>query len=61
MLPAEVLQSCDLPLLDDEADLGDLEVAYMRRGQALVECDAKRALLIEILNKEKRLRSYTRG
>lgn len=61
VLPAEVLQSCDLPLLEDEADLGALEVAYMRRGQALVECDAKRALLIEILNKERRLRSYTRG
>lgn len=61
VLPVEVTQSCALPVVSDAADMAALEVAYMRRGQALVECDAKRALILEILNKERGLRSSTEG
>jgi len=56
VLPPEAEQPCDLPLIDPRADMAALEAAYMQRGAALLACEAKRALVVEILKQERRLR-----
>ncbi len=59
-LPPEVERPCDLARLEGEANLAALEVAYMRRGQQLMACDAARALAVETLKRERGLRENTR-
>lgn len=59
VLPPEVQQPCDLPLIAPRADLAALEAAYMQRGAALLACDARRALAVEILKQERGLRVST--
>lgn len=61
VLPPEIQQPCDLPMIAEAADLSALEAAYMRRGEALLVCDARRALALEILQKERILRVPTNG
>lgn len=42
---------CRLPTLptDRPPTIGDLEVAYMQRGEAIVECDISRQTAVEII------------
>lgn len=59
VLPPEVERPCGLAVLEGRGELADLEVAYMRRGEQLLACDAARALAVEILNKERALSRNT--
>lgn len=56
VLPPEAEQPCDLPLIDQRADMAALEAAYMQRGAALLSCEGKRALVVQILKQERLLR-----
>lgn len=48
---ARASRSCRLPTLPDDRTptLADLEVAYLERGQAIVECDLSRQSAVEII------------
>lgn len=56
LLPAEVIVPCEIARLGSQATLSDLEQAYMQRGMQLVACDAARAMAVEIILRERRLR-----
>ncbi|MEG1452588.1 MAG: hypothetical protein RSC22_07310 [Brevundimonas sp.] len=47
-------------MVEGRGDLAALEVAYMRRGQQILACDAARALAVETLKQERALRESTR-
>ena len=58
-LPPEVERPCELALMEEGGAMVDLEAAYMRRGQFLLQCDAARAMAVKILKEERGLRAYT--
>lgn len=58
-LPPEVERPCSLATLDGEGTLADLEVAYMKRGENLLACDAARQMAVQALKAERALRRST--
>ena len=46
-IPDAASRPCVLPTLPDDATQGDLDATYALRGQAVVLCDAARALAVE--------------
>ena len=56
VIPDEVIRPCPIETLGLSGTLADLEQAYMRRGAQLVACDAARAMAVEVLRAERRLR-----
>lgn len=57
VLPAEVTTPCQIARLGATATLADLEQAYMQRGAQLAACDAARALALEVIMTERRMRT----
>lgn len=55
-LERSALKPCALPRLPEAATLADLEASYLRRGAAIVACDAARRLAVETLEAERALR-----
>ena len=60
ILPAAAETPCRLHRLPDGPSHADLETAYARRGEALVLCDAARALAVETLRTERALQDQWR-
>lgn len=54
-LERSALKPCALPRLPEATTLADLEAAYVRRGAAIVACDAARRLAVETLEAERAL------
>jgi len=59
-LPEAAARPCRLDRLPDASTEGDLEVAYVARGAALVACDAARSLAVETLLAERALQDRWR-
>lgn len=59
-LPEAAARPCRLERLPDAPTEGDLEVAYVARGAALVACDAARELAVETLLAERDLQDRWR-
>lgn len=59
-LPRAAERPCVLDRLPDGATQGDLEVAYVARGAALVACETARELAVETLRAERALQDRWR-
>lgn len=55
ILPETATRPCLLDRLPESPTLGDLEVAYVSRGAALVACDAARELAVATLLAEREM------
>ena len=55
VLPQAALTPCQLDRLPDAPTLADLEASYIKRGEALAECDAARRTAVETLLAEREL------
>lgn len=60
-LPDEALRPCRLVGREGAQDMAALEIAYMRRGEALVSCENARRLAVETLLEERRISKITSG
>ena len=59
-LPSVATEPCVLERLPERPTLADLEAAYMARGLRLAQCEAARALAVEILLAERALQDRWR-
>lgn len=60
-LPQAAMRPCVLDRLPDAATQGDLEIAYVARGAALVACETARELAVETLLTERALQDRWRA
>ena len=61
VLPQAATRPCVLDRLPDAATQGDLEIAYVSRGAALVACETARELAVETLLAERALQDRWRA
>ena len=61
ILPQAAARPCVLDRLPDVATQGDLEIAYVARGAALVACETARELAVETLLAERALQDRWRA
>ena len=59
-LPEAATRPCRLDRLPDAPTEGDLEVAYVARGAALIVCDSARSVAVETLLAERALQDRWR-
>lgn len=59
-LPTAATTPCRLDLLPETPTQGDLTASYLRRGEALVLCDAARDLAVQTLIAERALQDRWR-
>ncbi len=60
ILPQAAIRPCVLDRLPESPTLGDLEVAYISRGAALVACEAARDLAVGTLLAEREMQDRWR-
>lgn len=54
-VPEAAARPCRLPTLPPTPTMGDLELGYVERGAAILECDLSRQLAVDILDDVARL------
>ncbi|NBW10490.1 MAG: hypothetical protein EBR82_20920 [Caulobacteraceae bacterium] len=53
MIPAGTEDPCQLAILHPDATDADLDLAYGRRGESILNCDAARAALLDAWKRER--------
>lgn len=55
LVPEAAARPCRLPILPPQPTLADLELGYVERGAAILECDLSRQLAVDTLGDVARL------